>query len=170
MAFEYSQRNIFNWKRHDKDRKYTLFYKQRQAKIGKKSGKQQLSNTLRLNFRYLKIICFLYPRYNSEILGDILKKSTKTKYVCLNEVIWLMIMKIRLKMKNRLHRYDINIPRFRHVHKYTKYKMCLSMIMVICIKQHLSNIWSSIHEKVKQHWGCVEKKALLKSSYRTYQT
>ena len=72
-------------------------------------------------------------------------------------------------MKNRLHRYGINIPRFRHVHKYTKYKMCLSMIMVICIKQHLSNIWSSIHEKVKQHWDCVEKKALLKSSYRTYQ-
>ena len=62
-----------------------------------------------------------------------------------------MIMKMRLKMKNGLHRYDINIPRFRHVHKYTKYKMCLSMIMVICIKQHLSNIRSSIHEKVKQH-------------------
>ena len=32
----------------------------------------------------------------------------------------------------------------------------------ICIKQYLSNIWSSIHENVKQHWGCVEKKALLR--------
>ena len=26
-----------------------------------------------------------------------------------------------------------------------------------CIKQHLSNIRISIHEKVKQHWGWVEK-------------
>ena len=33
--------------------------------------------------------------------------------------------------------------------------------MVICIKQHLSNILSSVHEKVKQHLGWVEKKALL---------
>ena len=30
-------------------------------------------------------------------------------------------------------------------------------MMVICINQHLSNIWSSIHEKVKQRWGWVEK-------------
>ena len=30
------------------------------------------------------------------------------------------------------------------------------MMMLKCIKQqHLSNIWSSIHEKVKQHWGWV---------------
>ena len=26
------------------------------------------------------------------------------------------------------------------------------------IKQHLSNIWRSIHENVKRHWGWVEKK------------
>ena len=32
------------------------------------------------------------------------------------------------------------------------------MMMVICIKQHLSNIWSSIHEKVKQRGAWVEKK------------
>ena len=43
-------------------------------------------------------------------------------------------------MKNRLHRYDINRPRPRNRHKYTKYKMCLSIMMAICIKQHLSNI------------------------------
>ena len=28
-------------------------------------------------------------------------------------------------------------------------------------KQHLSNIWSSIHYKVKQHWGWVEKRYCL---------
>ena len=89
------------------------------------------------------------------------KKCTKNKYVCLNEVIWLMIMKMKLKMKNRWHRYDINKPRPRHEHKYVKYKMYLSIMMALCIKQHLSNIWSSICEKVEQHWGWVEKKWLL---------
>ena len=53
-------------------------------------------------------------------------------------------------MINRLHRYNINIPWPRHGHKYG---MSLSIIMVICIKQRLSNILYSIHEKVKQRWG-----------------
>ena len=35
-----------------------------------------------------------------------------------------MTTKLRLKMKNRSHRYDINRPRPRLGHKYTKYKMC----------------------------------------------
>ena len=48
-------------------------------------------------------------------------------------------MKMRLKMTKRLQRNDINRPRPRHGHKYTKYKIYLSM-MVICITQHLSNI------------------------------
>ena len=70
-------------------------------------------------------------------------------------------------MKNRLHRYDINRPRPRHRYEYTKYKMCFSIVMAVCTKQHLSNTWSGIHEKVKGHrlsWkklkntGWVEKK------------
>ena len=85
------------------------------------------------------------------------KKGTKNKYGCLNEVKWLMTM----KMKNRSHRYDINRSRPRHGHEYTKHKLLLSILMVICIKQHLSNIWSSIHKRVKQHWGWVEKKDYL---------
>ena len=68
---------------------------------------------------------------------------------------------MRLKMKSRSHRYDINRPSPKHGHKHTKYKMCLNIMMVTCIKQHLTNIWSSIHEKVKQHWGWVEKKPCL---------
>ena len=51
-----------------------------------------------------------------------------------------MTMKMRLKMKIRLQRYDINRPRSRNEQKYSKYKMCLSIMMVTCIKQHLSNI------------------------------
>ena len=31
-------------------------------------------------------------------------------------------------------------------------------MMLICIKQNLSNIWSSVHEKVKQQWDGVEKR------------
>ena len=30
-------------------------------------------------------------------------------------------------MKNRSHKYDINRPKPRHGHKYTKYKICLSI-------------------------------------------
>ena len=58
-----------------------------------------------------------------------------------------------LKIKGRTQRYDINRPRTKYGGKCTKYKMCANIMMVICIKQHQSNIWSSIHEKVKQHWG-----------------
>ena len=58
-----------------------------------------------------------------------------------------------------IRHYDINRPRSRRGHKY-KYKNCLSMMIFICTKQLLSNIWSSIHEKLKQHWDWFEKKAL----------
>ena len=42
--------------------------------------------------------------------------------------------------ENRLHIYDKNRPRPRHGGKYTKHKMCLTTIMVRCIKEHLSYI------------------------------
>ena len=41
---------------------------------------------------------------------------------------------MEMKIKNRSYRYDINRPRSRHEHKYSKYKQCLSKM------QHLSNI------------------------------
>ena len=62
------------------------------------------------------------------------------------------------------HRYDINRPWSRHGHKYNEYQKCLNMMMLIRTKQHLSNIWSSIHEKVKQHWGWVEKSVAYKKA------
>ena len=49
-------------------------------------------------------------------------------------------MKMILKIKNRSQRYDINEPRPKHWHKYTEYKMGRSIMMVICVKQHASNI------------------------------
>ena len=49
-------------------------------------------------------------------------------------------MTMRLKIKNRSHRYEIDIPRPRHGHRCTKRKMCLGIMIVLCIKQHISNI------------------------------
>ena len=51
-----------------------------------------------------------------------------------------MVTKMRLKMANRSQRYDIYRLRPKHGPKYTKYKMHLSILMVTCFKQHLSNI------------------------------
>ena len=75
----------------------------------------------------------------------------KNKYVCLNEIIWLMTIIMRLKMRNRSHRYDINRPRPRHEHKYTIYKMCLSIMMTI-----FEALWKS-KATLRLSW----KKALL---------
>ena len=49
-------------------------------------------------------------------------------------------MKMRMKIKNSSPRYDINRTRPSHGYEYAKYKMCLSMMMVMCNKQHLSTI------------------------------
>ena len=105
--------------------------------------KQMLSNTPRLNFCYLKIIRILHQRYHAKAIGHILKNKQKSKCVCIHHIIQLIIM----KMKNRPPRYDINRPKPR----YTTHKKSLKMLL-ICIKQHISNIWSSVHEKNKQHW------------------
>ena len=63
------------------------------------------------------------------------------------------MINMKMKMKNKWHRYDINWPGARHRHKYTKHSRIMTMLA--CNKQHLSNTWSSIHEKVKQHWNRV---------------
>ena len=75
---------------------------------------------------------------------------------------------MKMKMKNGSQRFDINKPWPRHGHKYTKYKGCLSMIMFTCTKQQLSNIWSSIPEKVKHHWGWDEKSVAYKNERAFY--
>ena len=49
-------------------------------------------------------------------------------------------MKMKMKMKHGSYRYDINRPMSRHGHKYSNYEICLAMMTLICIKQHLSNI------------------------------
>ena len=58
-------------------------------------------------------------------------------------------MKTKMKIDSR--KYSINRPRCRHGHKYSKYMKRLSMMMLICIKQHLSNNESLVYENFKQH-------------------
>ena len=63
-----------------------------------------LSNSLRLNFCYFKIIHFLHPRYYSKIIGDILKKCTK-KQVCLFERNYMIKdNENEAKTENRSHK------------------------------------------------------------------
>ena len=66
-----------------------------------------------------ELLLFEHPK----IIGDILKNVPKNKYVSLNELALSVTMKMRLKMKNILHRCDINRHWQRHGHKYTEYKI-----------------------------------------------
>ena len=69
------------------------------------------------------------------------KNKQKNKHVCIHEIMQLIIMKMKTKMKIDSRKYGINRPRCRHGHKYSKYMKRLSMItMLICIEQHLSDI------------------------------
>ena len=59
-----------------------------------------------LNFCYLKIIYILHPGYHPKMKAHILKNKEKNKCVCINEIIRLIIMKMKMKTKKRLHGYD----------------------------------------------------------------
>ena len=69
-----------------------------------------------------------------------------------------------MKTRYRSHRYDIYRPRSWHEHKYSEYQKCLNMMMLKCIKQHLSKILSSVHEKVKQYWAELKESIAYKKS------
>ena len=47
---------------------------------------------------------------------------------------------MKMKMDNRSHKNKKNRPRPRHERRSTKYKKCLSVTMLACIKQHLSSV------------------------------
>ena len=69
------------------------FVRNTAMKMEKKKKKQKLSNTLRLKFCYLNIICFLHlsffihPCYHRNIIGHIVKNLQKSKCFCFNEII-----------------------------------------------------------------------------------
>ena len=68
-----------------------------------------LSNTLRPKFYCLKIIHILHPRYHPKIIGHALKNRQKIKCVFIGETIQLIKMIMKMKMKNRSHRYDVGL-------------------------------------------------------------
>ena len=51
-----------------------------------------------------------------------------------------MRLKMKLRMKNRSHRYDINSSRPRYGDESITYRKYLCLTMLTCIKRHLSNI------------------------------
>ena len=79
-----------------------------------------LSNTLRLNFSYLTIVHIFHRRYHPIIIGQILKNKQKSKRVFIHEFTQSTMMKMKVKMKNRSHRYSKNRPGSRYGHKYSK--------------------------------------------------
>ena len=114
------------------------------------NAKDHLEAELLLFENYLSSSSTFLSKNNRTI-----KNKQKNKCACIHEIILVII----LKMKNRSHRYDIDRIRSWHCHTL-KYKTFLSMVMLTCTKRHLSNIWSSIHQKRKEHEGWVERKAL----------
>ena len=48
-------------------------------------------------------------------------------------------MNMKMKLKKRSRRYDINNPTSRHGRKYSKYITCLTMMMLMKFITHLSN-------------------------------
>ena len=56
-----------------------------------------------------------------------------------------MAMKMRLKMKRKPQRYDLNRSRPRHGHKYSKHKMRHSIINAVCIKACARYFSSNFH-------------------------
>ena len=45
--------------------------------------------------------------------------------------------------------------------------MSHTVMMLICMKQYLNNICGSVHEKVKQQWGWVEKSGAYKKNIKS---
>ena len=112
------------------------FYKQHKAQI-KQKIKQKLSKTLRLNVSYLKIIYFFIKSLSKSNWAY--SNVQTSNCACFNNIISLILRKMQ-----KLHMCEIHRLWPKHWHKYAKYVMCPSIMTLICIKQRLSNICSSI--------------------------
>ena len=62
-----------------------------------------------------------------------------------------MSLKMKMKMKIGFHRSGRNRPMSRHGYKYSKYKNCLGVMVLICVKQimrKLSNTQAELKKSV----------------------
>ena len=54
-------------------------------------------------------------------------------YVCIHEIIQVILTKMKKKMENRSNRYDMDANIDLHGYKFSNCKKCLSMMMLIRI-------------------------------------
>ena len=47
-------------------------------------------------------------------MGHIPKNKQRNKCTCIHKIIRLILMKLKMEMKNRSHRYDLNRPTIVH--------------------------------------------------------
>ena len=101
--------------------------------------------------------------FSKKLTGNILKNVWNKKRVWFREIIWLIIMKVKIKMK-RKHYIDTRQIDLGLLSFSVKINFNVSSL---CIKEDPSNIWSSIHEKFNQNWGWVEKHLCLKCFWKS---
>ena len=68
------------------------------------------------------MIHILHTHYHPKIIGHTLKKKQKNKRACIDKIIRLIKLEIKMKKKKRSRTHGIKRPRSRHGHKYSKYK------------------------------------------------
>ena len=80
-----------------------IFISNTRLKLSKRNqaiAKQHFKTELFL----FEIIPFLHSCYHPKTIGNILK-TVRNKCVCFSEIVWLIMMKLEIKMKKRSHRY-----------------------------------------------------------------
>ena len=86
--------------------------------------------------------------------------TTCPKFSGTNLKIWRKYLKNEF-FENLENTFWNSLKKHLHRYKYSKQK-CIIIMILFCNKQHFSNILSSTHKKVKQHWGWVEKSVVYK--------
>ena len=82
-----------------------------------------VNDLLRNRIREKRIIHIFHPCYHPKIIEHILKNKQKKKHVFIHEITRLIIMKMKMKMKNeQITQIKQKIPRSRYGHKYSRYK------------------------------------------------
>ena len=65
---------------------------------------------------------------------------------------------MKLKMKTRSHRYDLNRPKLRQRHKYSKYEKCVSMIMLYVLNNTSATFETQFMKKLSNTKTELKKK------------
>ena len=77
---------------------------------------------------------------------------------------------MKVKIKNRSHRYDINRPKSRQGHKFSIYNKCLTMILLTCIKQRQTTFEAQFMKKFSNTEAELKKSMELKMKIKKNHT